>query len=695
MRYSIFLKTALAILLFCSNAIYAIDPPKIIATSNPKPYCPGTYTKIIETVSITFDSLEPNTDAVYIQISSGYSTGDLLTLDTSLHPTISIGFGFNTNTGTLKLLSTTGNKIPYANFEAAIKDILFHNSLASPSGIRKFSISLGTGQLSYLPSNKHFYKYVSSPGISWTTAKTLAESPTNYYYGLHGYLATLTTADEARLAGEQAPGNGWIGGSDAETEGIWKWVTGPEMGTVMTYTNWNNGEPNNSNGNENYAHIKAPGVPGIPGSWNDLQVNGDPIGDYQSKGYIIEYGGMVTNDVESIQISASTSMTIPKITGVTPASRCDLGTVNLTATASNGTINWYADQIGGTSLKTGTNYETDSITVTTPYYVDAFSGSCASGTRTEIIATVNKIPTIKSTNSGISRCGPGSIILNATSTIGTANWYASETSTTILLTNLSYATNVTENTIFYVEATNKGCVDGTRTRVDAAVVYELPIVSDEHLILCETDTITLVASISGMTYLWYPNNEITETIQASTPGTFSVKITNPENCSTTKTILLYEHKIPLIETIEVNETTVEIKLKNPEIYYEYSIDGLNYQSSNLFLNSQSGLQTAYIRDTNNCRNATQKFIVLFIPLFFTPNYDSFNDVWEVKGLVNYPNAELLIFDRFGKLIKKLDASNLSWDGTFNGANLPSDDYWYVLKVKEINLEKRGHFTLKR
>jgi hypothetical protein len=54
---------------------------------------------------------------------------------------------------------------------------------------------------------------------------------------------------------------------------------------------WNT-EPNQYNGaQEDYAHITAPGV-GITGSWNDLTNTGDPAGNYQPKGYIVEYGGM-------------------------------------------------------------------------------------------------------------------------------------------------------------------------------------------------------------------------------------------------------------------------------------------------------------------------------------------------------------------------------------------------------------------
>jgi gliding motility-associated-like protein len=86
---------------------------------------------------------------------------------------------------------------------------------------------------------------------------------------------------------------------------------------------------------------------------------------------------------------------------------------------------------------------------------------------------------------------------------------------------------------------------------------------------------------------------------------------------------------------------------------------------------------------------------LIAPKYFTPNGDTYNDFWEVKGLNNYPQAEVSIFDRYGKLISVLNITKPTWDGKFNNNLLAADDYWYVLRIDDTKPEKRGHFSLKR
>lgn len=684
MKSCVFWQTILIFLFFIPKVIYAVDPPKITATGN-QIYCPGTSLNIVESVSITFDPAEPTTDAVYIQISSGYVFGQDQLMLTGIHLTVSSTW--IPSEGKLRLFSSTGIKIPYADFEAAIRDVKYSNSSATPSGTRTFSINLGSGQLSYLPRNKHFYEYVSSIGITWTDAKAAAEA--RDYYGLKGYLATLTAADEAQLAGAQAPGAGWIGGSDAAVEGTWKWVTGPEAGTIMTFTFWNNGEPNNL-GDEDYAHITAPGV-GIPGSWNDLTNTGSPSGDYQPKGYIVEYGGMIPGDVDNIQISASTTMTMSQITILTPTPVCGSGASTLQATSTTGTINWYDASSGGTLLGSGNSYTTPSINTTTTYYVD---NGCNG--RFPVVATVNTIPNITSTNTPVSRCGSGTVTLQADSDIGIINWYDSPTGGSVLATGTSFTTpSLTANSTFYAEAFNNGCSNGTRVPVDVKV-YNPPVVFDDEVTKCQSGLAILDAGVYGMLYLW-STGETTQKITVSTSGVYTVDVTSPapENCTSRKKITVSEHNIPEIDRVDVNETTVVIYLKQDETYFEFSVDGINYQNSNVFFNVPSGLQTAYVREINFCSSDSQTFIVLITPKFFTPNGDGFNDFWEVKGLINYPQAQVTIFDRYGKLISVLNAVNRFWDGTLNKYPLPADDYWYVLQIDETKPEKRGHFSLVR
>ncbi|MFC5976705.1 Ig-like domain-containing protein [Flavobacterium salmonis] len=686
-----------------SKTVFTIDPPVIKAHGN-QLYCPQNTINIVTGITISHDPAETGTQAVYIQISSGYSNGfDKLELSNpALHPSITTSW--DVTAGKLKLSSPTGIDVSYSNFESAIRDVVFSNSSATASGTKTFSITIG--QANYLPSTGHFYQFISNVGITWTQAKAAAENST--YYGLKGYLATISARDEAKLSGEQASGAGWIGGSDAETENIWKWVTGPEglanngngtifwnglsNGTTPNFAFWNNNEPNQL-GDEDYAHITATGI-GIPGSWNDLSDTGSlfPGDDYQPKGYIVEYGGMPGE--LPLEIAASTQITIPEAIITSPKPICDSGIFVLKAISNAGTINWYDAAVGGNLLGTGNTYTTPTINTTTTYYADA---GCEIN-RKAVVATVNKTPDTPTVYSPVYRCGAGTVTLQAASNMGVINWFTTSTGGTSVYTGNNFTTpGISANTTYYTEASDSGCTSN-RTPVNI-IVYTPPVVSDEEIILCENQTVMLDSKLSGMFYKW-STGETTQTISVSTPGSYSVEVTspNPENCTSKKTITVIEYKKPIIKNINVNKTTITINLNNASDYFEYSVDGINYQTSNTFYDVAGGLQTAYVKAKDNLcsiNETTQHFIVLIIPAFFTPNNDFQNDFWEVTGMENYSQAQVTIFDQYGKLLAQLSGSKLSWDGTFNKAPLPSSDYWYVLKIDDTTPLFKGHFSLKR
>lgn len=653
-------------------------PPTITATGH-QMYCPQTHLNIVTDVQIT-DPDNTGAPAVYIQITNGYVNGqDILTLN-GTHPNILTQW--NATEGKLKLYGIGNAEVLYTDFISALKDVIFYNSSTNPSGIRDFSITIGLAN--YLPSNGHYYVYYPQVGISWTDAKIAAEGTT--YYGLQGYLATITSSDEAQLAGAQAAGAGWIGGSDASTEGIWKWMTGPEVGNNFTYTYWNTGEPNNQN-DEDYAHVTAPGI-GILGSWNDLKNAGDPSGDYQPKGYIVEFGGMPNDPI--LQIAASSRMVIPEINATVSVSACGQSSVTLEATASIGIIYWYDSPTGGTIIGSGNTFTTPTLSTPTTYYAQAECNK----SRVPITADVHLIPTIDAIDADQSLCGQGNVTLHAHSNDGIIYWYDAANATNTIGTGDSITiNNVTETTIFYAEAINSGCTNGNRSSINVNV-YPLPEVNDEKVVLCENKPMILDAETSGCTYLWN-DHSTNATLEIFIPGNYFVEITNQHGCSQTKHFQVISHLNSEIVNVDVNNSDVQINVKIPQDYYLYSIDGNVYQNSPIFTVLEGGQYTAYVTDTEHCFIATAPFFVLKIPNYFTPNGDGFHDTFEIRDLNLYANASIRIFNRFGKLLAQYNASDTGWDGTYLGNPLPASDYWYVVELNSGEKIIKGHFTLKR
>ena len=94
--------------------------------------------------------------------------------------------------------------------------------------------------------------------------------------------------------------------------------------------------------------------------------------------------------------------------------------------------------------------------------------------------------------------------------------------------------------------------------------------------------------------------------------------------------------------------------------------------------------------------------IIDYPKFFTPNGDGINDTWNIYGLDQY--SRILIYDRYGKLLKQISPLGEGWDGTFNGQPLPSTDYWFSVEYPEASAASAGvpvmkefkaHFSLKR
>lgn len=135
--------------------------------------------------------------------------------------------------------------------------------------------------------------------------------------------------------------------------------------------------------------------------------------------------------------------------------------------------------------------------------------------------------------------------------------------------------------------------------------------------------------------------------------------------------------------------------------YEFKLDDDGaWQDSNIFSPVSSGYHQVFIRDKNNgsCQDSAPiEVIVVNYPKFFTPNGDGYNDTWNIWSLSSQLEAQIQIFDRYGKLIKQISPAGEGWDGTMNGQPLPSTDYWFKVMYSEDDVMKefRAHFSMKR
>ena len=223
------------------------------------------------------------------------------------------------------------------------------------------------------------------------------------------------------------------------------------------------------------------------------------------------------------------------------------------------------------------------------------------------------------------------------------------------------------------------------------------------------ETITIEASVlndspNNYTYSW-STGESTYEIQVNEPGTYKVLVTNSNNCSQERTVIVEPANIASFESINVVDATqnnIITVFVSGEGTYEYSLlDSDNilyrpYQNSNVFENIAPGFYTVYVKDSkNNCGIVNTKVSVIGFPKYFTPNNDGVNDRWQVYGVSDkfQPNSLIYIYDRYGKLLKQLMPSQPGWDGLFNGQKLPSDDYWFHVKLQDGRVFK-SHFSLK-
>ena len=435
-----------------------------------------------------------------------------------------------------------------------------------------------------------------------------------------------------------------------------------------------------------------------------------------NSGFSIQFTGEIfnTNPLDALDCSIISNLLGP------PLAACDNLVEVLDATTATATsYSWYSDTGSGFQLLSGETGPTLTVSSSAMYRVlvvtpsgniisdvqVAFSPSPSTSTVTDEVvcdAIVEFDLALKNTEA-LGHQDPAQVLVS---------YHLSQADADAGINPLPQLHTVFAGTeIIYVRTTsidNPNCYDASESFQLTAV--ETPVLTfDQELFICE-DTVGEVIGEefpdSRFSYAWN-TGETSSSLVVTQPGMYTLTATHHqfgETCTAERSVTVVVSLTPTISEIIIDDlqdsNTVEI-VAGVSGDYEYQLDTGPFQDSPVFTDVLPGLHTVTINDRNGCGSVSDRITVVGFPRFFTPNGDGSNDRWHVVGIDSLDEAMVSVFDRYGKLIKQLDQNSLGWDGTFNGRDLPSTDYWFQLTFLDSEGQRTtakyisNHFSLRR
>jgi gliding motility-associated-like protein len=218
--------------------------------------------------------------------------------------------------------------------------------------------------------------------------------------------------------------------------------------------------------------------------------------------------------------------------------------------------------------------------------------------------------------------------------------------------------------------------------------------------------LTVTGGTAPYTFLW-SNSAITEDLNNLVPGSYTVKVTDANGCFINSTAQVTEPAKLAVQEVHTDATcpgdldgSITLTITGGTSPYKIIwSDGSNALT-------RAATDTTYsvvVTDANSCAasldvqvgfsNSSQ---CIFIPQVITPNGDGKNDTWIIKNIDLYPNAEVLVYNRWGQLV--FQSKNVlanPWDGRSGGKLVPVDSYHYILDLHDGSKPRSGVISVIR
>ena len=414
--------------------------------------------------------------------------------------------------------------------------------------------------------------------------------------------------------------------------------------------------------------------------------------------YVTDNNGCVATTNAIIAEPATLNATILNTTQAS----CGFADGTATYTVSGGTAaytySWTTPSMSYTTTSSTTNSLSAGLNQLT--VIDA--NSCT--TSTNVTITNPNAPVISTAVTNINCFGYSTGVI--TTTVVSSNSYSYTWSNG---SNLATQTNLTAGIYTVTVITINNCLSTQTVAVSQPSSAISLVISGIAPINCfgqntGSVTTTAIGGTPNYSYLWSPGGLNSSTITNLSAGVYTLVATDNNGCGTTSVVTLNNNSTaPLSVTLGnvINATCEQsngllsaiVTGGSPVYNYAWSFGNVNNQTLS---NIAEGTYTLTVTDMYGCNDSLitklDCNIELFIPQLFSPNGDGQNEKFEIKGISNYPNNAIQIFNRWGTLVYSKKAYNNEWGGKPNvsgisGNNLlPAGTYFVVLDFGDSTKE---------
>ncbi|MFC6998775.1 gliding motility-associated C-terminal domain-containing protein [Rufibacter roseus] len=258
------------------------------------------------------------------------------------------------------------------------------------------------------------------------------------------------------------------------------------------------------------------------------------------------------------------------------------------------------------------------------------SGNCLSEPSAAVKVTTTPLPK-PPVAANVFSCAGNTATLEATAVAPTIEWYDQPLGGKLLHTGTTFTTPVLhKTTTYYIQTVAQSCAS---ERVAVTVDIPAPTADAGADVTIARGKFAELQAIGGVSYSWSPSQ-----------GLNNDKIANP--------------------------------VAKP---------------------TQTQLYTVTVTTADGCTSTDQVLVKVMqpveIPNGFTPNGDNMNETWEIPDLLDYPNCQVQVFNRWGSKIFESRGYNTAWDGRHNGQPLPAATYYYIIRLSGQEEPITGNVTI--